>query len=67
MEERAYTVNGMTCDHCSAAVSKEVGQVAGVAEVNVDLEGKSLTVRGSGLDDAAIRAAVDEAGYEVAE
>jgi copper chaperone CopZ len=54
----------MSCAHCVAAVTEEVGAVAGVADVAIDLESKSVVVRGDGLVDAAIRAAIDEAGYE---
>ena len=59
-----YTVPGMHCGHCEAAVAKEVSSVAGVSSVDVDLETKVVVVRGDALDDAAIRAAIDEAGYE---
>ncbi len=61
----AYTVRGMTCDHCAASVSEEVEQVEGVTGVDVDLPTGRLSVRGGGFDDEAIRAAVDEAGYDV--
>jgi len=64
MSEITYRVPGMSCGHCRAAVESEVGAVAGVAAVDVDLETKLVTVRGSDLDDAALRAAIDEAGYE---
>jgi copper chaperone len=64
--ELTYSVPGVSCGHCRVAISDEVGQVAGVRDVDVDLEAKRLAVRGEGLDDAAIRAAVAEAGYEVA-
>ena len=60
-----YTVAGMTCAHCVAAVEEEVGQVAGVREVEVEFEGGRLVVAGDSLDDGSIRAAVEEAGYEV--
>ncbi len=60
-----YTVAGMTCAHCVAAVTEEVEQVAGVEEVEVELEGGRLVVAGESFDDDAIRAAVEEAGYEV--
>jgi copper chaperone len=61
-----YTVTGMTCGHCVNSVSEEVGQVAGVTGVDVDLKTGAVTVTSDGpLDDAAIRAAVEEAGYEV--
>jgi copper chaperone len=60
----AYRVAGMTCGHCTVAVTDEVSQVAGVHSVNVDLDTKLVRVQGHGLDDAAIRAAIDEAGYD---
>lgn len=63
--ERTYTVAGMTCGHCRSAVTEEVTEVAGVADVDVDLETGRLTVRGEGFDDAGVRDAVAEAGYEV--
>jgi copper chaperone len=66
METRSYMVPGMRCDHCKAAVAKEVSQVAGVDAVEVDLDSKLVFVRGKGLDDAALRAAIEEAGYEAA-
>jgi copper chaperone CopZ len=59
-----YRVPGMHCGHCRAAVEGEVGAVAGVESVEVDLEAKLVTVRGRRLDDTEIRAAIDEAGYE---
>ena len=62
---REYRVAGMTCGHCVAAVTEEVEMVAGVTGVAVELAGGRLAVDGEGLDDAAIRAAVEEAGYEV--
>ncbi len=66
MSELTYTVPAMHCGHCKAAVEREVGQVPGVREVNVDLDTKLVVVRGDGLDDAALREAIDEAGYEAA-
>lgn len=59
-----YTVNGMTCQHCVNAVTAEVSAVPGVEAVEVDLAAKTVSVTGG--DDAAVRAAIDEAGYEVA-
>lgn len=64
-EQRTYTVVGMTCGHCRAAVAEEVGALAGVRSVEVDLETGAMRVSGEGLDDAAVSAAVAEAGYEV--
>ena len=63
-ETMTYTVPGMTCDHCTRAVSSELGSVAGVAEVDVDLDTKLVTVTGERLDDQQLRAAIEEAGYE---
>jgi copper chaperone len=62
---RQYTVVGMTCEHCVLSVREEVGEVAGVTEVDVDLAGGRLVVAGAGFADEAVRAAVAEAGYEV--
>jgi len=63
---RTYSVTGMTCAHCVAAVSEEVGAVAGVRGVEVDLASGRLLVRGDGVSDTDVRAAVAEAGYDVA-
>jgi copper chaperone len=63
-----YVVKGMTCDHCVRAVTTELSQVAGVTRVDVDLATGKATVTSEGpLDDVAVRAAVDEAGYEIVE
>ncbi len=67
MNERTYTVEGMTCEHCVRSVTEEVGAVEGVAGVDVDLPTGRVTVRGHAFSDAAVADAVDEAGYEVAE
>ena len=66
METVLYSVPGMSCGHCEAAVKEEISALPGVEEVVVDLESKRVEVSGSGLDDAAIRAAIEEAGYEAA-
>ena len=65
-EQLTYSVPGMSCGHCRAAITSEVEKVAGVAGVDVDLEAKRVTVAGEQLDDAAVRAAIDEAGYDIA-
>ena len=57
-------VEGMTCEHCVRSVTEEVGDVAGVESVAVDLPSGRLTVVGA-VDVDAVRAAVDEAGYAV--
>jgi copper chaperone len=64
MNEITYTVPGMSCEHCKQAVASELGEVAGVEEVAVDLETKLVTVHGRELDDSALRSAIVEAGYE---
>lgn len=66
MTEITYTVPAMSCGHCKQAVSAELAAVAGVDTVDVDLDTKLVTVRGHGLDDSALRAAIEEAGYEAA-
>jgi copper chaperone CopZ len=60
-----YTVTGMTCGHCVASVTEEVREVAGVTEVDVQLETGTLTVTGDGVSDAAVKVAVEEAGYQL--
>ena len=66
MSTATYTVVGMTCGHSVNAVTEEVGQVPGVTAVDVDLESGALTVTAvSPVDEAAVRAAVEEAGYAV--
>jgi len=62
---RAYTVTGMTCAHCVASVTEEVGEIDGVAEVDVDLAAGRLSVTGTDVTDEQVQAAVEEAGYEV--
>ncbi len=61
-----YTVNGMTCAHCATSVSEEVSRLDGVRDVTVDLPtGQVAVVSDTALDEAAVRAAVEEAGYEL--
>ncbi len=61
-----YTVPGASCAHCRTAIAGEVAEVEGVSSVDVDLESKRVTVYGEWLDDAAVRRAIGDAGYEVA-
>jgi copper chaperone len=61
-----YPVPGISCGHCRAAITGEVTKVAGVSAVDVDFEQKVVTVTGAGFNDAAIRDAIDEAGYDIA-
>ena len=65
MTETTYTVTGMTCGHCAAAVTGEVATVPGVAEVEVSVEAGTVVVRGVEVSDERVRAALDEAGYAV--
>jgi copper ion binding protein len=65
-EQRTYVVPGMTCDHCKVSITEEVQELAGVEAIEIDLDSKKVVVRGAELDDAAIRDAIAEAGYEVA-
>ena len=66
MSEVVYLVPDVSCDHCKHAVSSGLSSVPGVSSVDVDLETKVVTVRGDHLDDDALRAAIEDAGYEAA-
>jgi copper chaperone CopZ len=63
-ESITYSVPGMNCGHCRAAITAEVTAVDGVESVDVDLESKLVCIAGRGLDDATLVDAIDEAGYE---
>jgi copper ion binding protein len=67
MSESTYTVTGMTCGHCVASVTEEISEIDGVTDVAVDLPTGAVTVTSSrpvaGVD---VRAAVEEAGYQLA-
>ena len=66
MTEATYSVTGMTCDHCVRAVTAEVEKIAGVGSVTVDLgAGRVTLVSEEPVDPASVRAAVEEAGFEV--
>jgi copper chaperone len=54
----------MHCGHCKQAVTSELEAVCGVEEVDVDLEATRVNVRGDSLDETALVAAIDEAGYD---
>jgi copper chaperone len=59
-----YSVPGISCGHCRAAITAEVGAVPGVEQVDVDLDTRLVAIVGDDLDDDALVAAIDEAGYE---
>ena len=65
-EQLTYSVPGVNCSHCQAAITEEVLALAGVASVEVDLDAKRVSVTGTALDDVAVRAAIDEAGFDIA-
>ncbi|MEU4564788.1 heavy-metal-associated domain-containing protein [Actinoplanes sp. NPDC023936] len=66
MQTTTYSVTGMTCDHCANSVSAEVGRIAGVTGVRVELASGTVVVTSTGaLNRDAVAAAVDEAGYEL--
>ncbi|MCZ7379842.1 heavy-metal-associated domain-containing protein [Micromonospora sp. WMMC250] len=66
MISTTYQVQGMTCGHCVNSVSTEIGAISGVNDVAVDLASGQVTVTSEApLDPAAVRAAVDEAGYDL--
>jgi copper chaperone len=64
IDTKIYSVPSMHCGHCKAAVTRELESVSGVKAVDVDLETKLVTIRGDSLDDTALVAAIDEAGYD---
>lgn len=67
MSTATYKVTGMTCGHCVQAVTSEVSKIAGVTDVDIDLESGNVTVTSdTEVQETDFRAAVDEAGYEVA-
>ncbi len=64
---QTYTVTGMTCGHCVTSVTEEVQEIPGVENVDVVLETGSLTVTSTEpVDDASVKTAVEEAGYQLA-
>ena len=65
-ETVTYSVPAIHCAHCAMSIREEVSEVEGVDDVNVDLDTKVVTVSGNDLDDAALRAAIEEAGYQAA-
>ncbi len=67
MSTAEYLVTGMTCGHCETSVREEVGEIPGVTGVEVSAATGGLTVAADGaVDDAAVLAAVAEAGYAAA-
>jgi len=71
MPTQVFKVTGMTCEHCVAAVTKEVSAIAGVESVAIELRAGAdsdvAVTSGEPVDLEAMRAAVDEAGYDLAE
>jgi copper chaperone CopZ len=69
MTTQVFKVSGMTCEHCVASVTEELTEIAGVGAVSVDLvpgEVSAVTVESADvLELDAVRAAIDEAGYEL--
>ena len=66
MTEHTNSVPAMHCGNCTAAVEREVSLVEGIDSVEADLASKLVRVRGERIDDAAVRAAIEEAGYAAA-
>ena len=66
-EQRSYNVTGMSCEHCVAAVTAEVGKLPAVSDVEVRLDSGVVVVRGASVEDEAVRVAVEAAGYGLAE
>lgn len=66
MSTVTYNVPDVSCEHCRTAITNEVGQLAGVSAVDVDLEARTVTVTAEPFDGRAVVAAIEQAGYEVA-
>jgi copper chaperone CopZ len=67
MTTESYVVEGMSCGHCAASVTREVSGIAGVTDVAVDLQGRTVTVTAEGaIAEKAVATAVAEAGYTLA-
>lgn len=68
MTTTEFQVTGMSCGHCENAIREEVSQIAGITDIAVSAASGRLTVTttGAAVDEAAVIAAVDEAGYEAA-
>jgi copper chaperone CopZ len=67
MTTESYIVEGMSCGHCAASVTREVSGIAGVTDVAVDLQGRTVTVTAEGaIAETAVATAVAEAGYTLA-
>jgi copper chaperone len=65
-ETVTYSVPAIHCAHCGMSIREEVSEVEGVEDVEVDIDTKVVTIRGHQLADEALRAAIQEAGYEAA-
>ena len=65
MTTRTYSVPGISCGHCKSAIEGELSPLDGVESAIVDIDAKTVIVVGD-IDEGAVRAAIDEAGYEVA-
>jgi copper chaperone len=68
MSLSVITVTGMTCEHCEKAVREEISAIPGVSQVDVDVASGEVTVLAEPVPDLdTLRAAVEEAGYELAD
>ena len=64
---RSIAVTGMTCDHCASAVRAEISKLPGITDVDVDIAAGTVRITGDPLPgDTPLRAAIQEAGYELA-
>ena len=66
MKTITLNVPDISCEHCRVAITGEVSRVPGVGSIDVDLGAGHVTVAGRGFEDGAVRAAIDEASYDVA-
>jgi len=67
VSSRSIAVTGMTCDHCASAVRAEISKLPGITDVDVDIAAGTVRITGDPLPgDTPLRAAIEEAGYELA-
>ncbi len=59
-----FSVPEMSCGHCTAAIEKQIKSADAAATVACNLDDRTVSVESSALDNAAILAAIKEAGYE---
>lgn len=63
--KKTIKIEGMTCGHCVKSVDTALNALEGITEVKVDLEGNKATVEANGIEDKAIKEAIEDIGFDV--